>query len=409
MAPVDLESVYKAESRHVLATLIRLLGDFELAEDAVHEAFLSAAEQWPRDGVPRNPRAWLISTGRFRAIDTLRRRARYDASLPRLAKESRSTDELRPDLDYIPDDDLRLIFLCCHPALSLDAQIALTLREACGLATEEIAQAFVVAPSTIAQRIVRAKAKIRGARIAYDLPSERDLAERLRGVLHVLYLLFNEGYEASCGASLIRSDLCREAIRLARLIVEIMPDAEVYGVLALMMFHHARAGARTGPTGELVLLDDQDRSRWDRAEISQARGFLKRALVKGPIGRYACEAAIAALHTGSQCPEETNWAMIVSLYEKLLEIDPSPIVELNRAVAIGMRDGPAAGLVKIEGILARGDLSDYRFAHAARADMHRRLGNADEARSAYEAALALTHQEAERRFIADRIATLSRR
>jgi RNA polymerase sigma-70 factor (ECF subfamily) len=402
----DLESVYQAESRHVLATLIRLLGDFELAEDALHEAFLTAAEQWPREGMPRNPRSWLISTGRFQAIDTVRRRARYDASLKRLAQQSKVSEELSVDLNYIADDDLRLIFLCCHPALSLDAQVALTLREACGLTTEEIAQAFVAKPSAIAQRIVRAKSKIRDAGIAYELPSHEELPQRLRSVLHVIYLLFNEGYEASFGPALLRVDLCGEAIRLARLIAEILPEGEIYGLLALMMFQHSRRKTRTGPSGELILLGDQDRSKWDLSEISQADAFLKRALRSGRMGRYACEASIAQVHAAARRPDETDWARIVQLYDALLEIEQSPIIELNRAAAIAMRDGPAAGLAIMDDIIDRGALSDYRFAHAARADMYRRLGRIEEARSAYAHALALTQQDAERRYIAGRMTEL---
>jgi RNA polymerase sigma-70 factor (ECF subfamily) len=406
--PGDLESIYETESRHVLATLIRLLGDLDLAEDALHEAFLAAAEQWPREGMPRNPRSWLISTGRFQAIDAIRRRARYDVSLKRLAQESQGTEELGLDLNYVPDDDLRLIFLCCHPALALDSQITLTLREACGLTTEEIAQAFVAKPSAIAQRIVRAKSKIRDAVISYELPPRTELSQRLRGVLHVIYLLFNEGYEASFGEALVRVDLCAEAIRLTRLIADIVHEAEVYGLLALMMFHHARLDARTGPSGELVLLDDQDRSKWDRAEISQASSFLERALLSGPLGRYACQASIAQVHTESPRPEATDWARIINLYDILFELDPSAIVGLNRAAAIAMRDGPAAALAIIDELLAGGELSDYRFAHAARADMYRRLGRVEEARLAYASALALTRQEAERTFIAGRIAELDR-
>jgi RNA polymerase sigma-70 factor (ECF subfamily) len=406
VTPADLERIYETESRHVLATLIRLLGDFELAEDALHEAFVVAAERWPHEGPPRNSRSWLISAGRFQAIDVIRRRARHDASLRRLAQESRLTEELNLDLNYIPDDDLRLIFLCCHPALPLDAQIALTLREACGLTTEEIAQAYLAKPSAIAQRIVRAKSKIRDAAIAYELPPQSELPERLRGVLHVIYLLFNEGYESSSGVSLMRVDLCGEAIRLARLVVEIVPEPEAYGLLAMMMFHHARLNARAGPSGELILLEQQDRSRWDRAEIARARGFLNRALLSGRVGRYTCQAAIAALHAEARSAGETNWARIVEIYDALLEIDRSPIVALNRAVAIAMRDGPAAGLAIVEAILARGELSQYRFAHAARADMYRRLGLANEARSAYDRALALTQQDAERRFLTGRIAEL---
>lgn len=406
MTSLDLEAIYAAESRHVLATLIRLLGDFELAEDALQEAFLAAAERWPREGLPRNPRSWLISAGRFQAIDAVRRRTRYDASLKRLAHQSRWSEELSVYLDYIADDDLRLIFLCCHPALSLDAQIALTLREACGLTTEEIAQAFVAKPAAIAQRIVRAKAKIRDARIAYELPSQEDLRQRLQGVLHVIYLLFNEGYEASFGPALLRVDLCGEAIRLTRLIAEILPAADVYGLLALMMFHHARRSARTGASGELILLDDQDRSKWDRAEIAQAQTYLERALAQGHSGRYACEASIAQVHAAARRPEETDWSKIVQLYDALLEISPSPVVEINRAAAIAMRDGPAAGLAIMDDIIGRGALGDYRFAHAARADMYRRLGRTEEAKGAYAQALALTRQDAERRYIAGRMAEL---
>jgi RNA polymerase sigma-70 factor (ECF subfamily) len=406
VTPIALEAIYRAESRHVLATLIRLLGDFELAEDALHEAFLAAAEQWPHEGPPRNPRSWLISTGRFQAIDAMRRRARYDASLRRLTHELKWTEELSVDLNYIPDDDLRLIFLCCHPVLPLDSQIALTLREACGLTTEEIAQAFVAKASAIAQRIVRAKAKIRDATIAYELPSRSELPERLRGVSHVIYPLFNEGYESSFGPSLMRVDLCGEAIRLARLVVEILPDPEVYGLLALMMFHHARCNSRVGPSGELILLEQQDRSLWDRTEIARARALLNRALLAGQMGRYTCEAAIAALHAESRSPQETDWLRIVHLYDVLLRIEPSPIVALNRAVAVAMCDGPAAGLAIVESILARGDLVEYRFAHAARADMYRRLGRVNEARAAYDRALGLTQQDAERRFLAARIAEL---
>jgi RNA polymerase sigma-70 factor (ECF subfamily) len=406
MTAMDLEAIYAAESRHVLATLIRLLGDFELAEDAVQEAFLAAAERWPHEGLPRNPRSWLISAGRFQAIDAVRRRSRYDASLKRLAHQSRWSEELLVDLDYIADDDLRLIFLCCHPALSMDAQIALTLREACGLTTEEIAQAFVAKPSAIAQRIVRAKAKIRDARIAYELPSQEDLVQRLQGVLHVIYLLFNEGYEASFGSALLRVDLCGEAIRLARLIVEILPEAEIYGLLALMMFHHARRSARTGSSGELILLSHQDRSKWDRSEIAQAETFLERALATGHLGRYACEASIARVHVAAPHPEDTDWSRIVELYDALMEISPSAVVEINRAAAVAMRDGPAAGLAIMDDIMNRGALSDYRFAHAARADMYRRLGRIEEARAAYAQALALTQQEPERRYIAGRMAEL---
>jgi RNA polymerase sigma-70 factor (ECF subfamily) len=397
---------YQDESRRVLATLIRLLGDFSLAEDALHDAFVAAAEQWPIEGVPSNTRAWLVSTGRFQAINALRRRGRFDASLSKLAEQLTRTepDEFEPD--EIKDDDLRLIFTCCHPALSLDAQVALTLREVCGLTTEEIAHAFVSKASTIAQRIVRAKSKIRDAEIPYEVPSRAELPERLQGVLRVVYLLFNEGYEASSGRSLTRVDLCEEAIRLGRLLVDLLPGTEVYGILALMMFHHARRDARESASEDLILLHEQDRSRWHRAEIVQAIAFLKLALVSPPLGPYSCQAAVAGLHAEARSYNETDWPQIVQLYDVLLRLDPSPIVELNRAAAIAMRDGPATGLALMDEILKRGDLLDYRFAHAARADMYRRLGRRAEARSGYETALALTNQETERRFLLGRIAQL---
>ncbi len=406
-AAAALGRIYAAESRHVLATLIRLLGDFELAEDALHEAFLAAAEQWPHEGTPGNPRSWLISAGRFRAIDAVRRRARYDASVKRLAGQWKVSEELGVDLDYIADDDLRLIFLCCHPALSIDAQVALTLREACGLTTEEIAQAFVAKAPAIAQRIVRAKAKIRDARVPYELPPPKEVPSRLRGVLHVIYLLFNEGYEASSGPTLLRVDLCGEAIRLAQLIVEIMPEPEIYALTALMMFQHSRRDARTDPSGDLILLSDQDRSKWDRSEIARAEAFLEHALRSGCSGRFACEASIAQVHAAAESPEATDWSRVVRLYDALLEIEPSPIVELNRAAAIAMRDGPAAGLAIMNDVMARGGLTEYRFAHAARADMYRRLGRTQEARSAYADALALTRQETERRYLLRRLSELN--
>jgi RNA polymerase sigma-70 factor (ECF subfamily) len=402
----ELESIYRDESRHILATLIRLLGDVELAEDALHEAFLAAAEQWPREGMPQNPRSWLISAGRFQAIDVIRRRSRYDAASQRLALQTERSHELNVDLEHIPDDDLRLIFLCCHPALALDAQVALTLREACGLTTEEIARAFVARPSAIAQRIVRAKNKIREAHIPYELPGPLEFPERLHGVLHVLYLLFNEGYEASHGVALVRADLCSEAIRLGRLLAGLLPDPETCGLVALMMFHHARRAARTDANGNIVLLDDQDRSAWDRAEIAEAEAFLERAFAPARPGRYAYEAAIAQIHASAQRAGETNWERVVTLYERLLEIEPSPVVELNRAVAIAMRDGAEAGLALIESIVARSDVEDYRFVHVARADLYRRLGRWSEARAAYQHALSLTEQEAERRYLLGRLAQL---
>lgn len=401
-----LESIYRDESRHILATLIRLLGDIELAEDALHEAFLSAAEHWPREGVPRNPRSWLISAGRFQAIDLMRRRGRYDAAVQRLALQTERSHELSAELEHIPDDDLRLIFLCCHPALAVDAQVALTLREACGLTTEELARAFVARPSAIAQRIVRAKNKLREARIPYELPGPHELPQRLQGVLHVIYLLFNEGYEASQGASLLRADLCGEAIRLGRLLAGLLPDPETCGLVALMMFHHARRAARTDGNGNLVLLDDQDRSMWNRSEIAEAEAFLQRAFAAPRAGRYAYEAAIAQIHASAERAGETNWDRIVTLYDRLLEIEPSPVVELSRAAAIAIRDGAEAGLALIESIVARSDVQDYRFAHAARADLYRRLGRWSEARAAYQHALSLTEQVTERRYLLERLAQL---
>lgn len=400
----SIEETYAAESRRVLATLIRLLGDFNLAEDAMHDAFVAASEQWPIDGVPKNRTAWLISTGRFKAINSLRRRARFDASLGKLAQDLTKADEGDLSLEAVKDDDLRLVFLCCHPALALEAQIALTLREVGGLTTEEIATAFVTKPTTIAQRVVRAKSKMREARIPYEIPSTDALPERLQGVLRVIYLLFNEGYEASTGETLTRVDLCSEAIRLGRLLAELLPQAEVYGVLALMMFHHARRRARTSPSGDLVLLDQQDRTRWDVAEIDEADTLLRKALSLGEPGIYTFQAAIAGVHARAKKASNTDWSRIVEMYDALLQLEPSPVIELNRAAAVAMRDGPEAGLTLIEGILNRGDLSDYRFAHSARADMYRRLGRHAEARAAYETALALTNQESERRFLLSRIA-----
>ena len=404
-----LETLYRDESRHVLATLIRLLGDFDLAEDALQHAFLAAAERWPHDGVPQNPRAWLISTGRFHTIDAMRRRSRFTELEPRLKADMTPNDELDVALDHVPDDDLRLIFLCCHPALSVDSQIVLTLREACGLKTEEIATAFLSKPATIAQRIVRAKQRIRDAGLPYELPPTSELPQRLDAVLSVIYLLFNEGYEASSGPALLRVDLCAEAIRLTTLIAGILPDPEVYALLALMTFHHARRATRIDAAGDLVLLADQDRTQWDRAHIERGKDFLKRALQKPHSGRYALQASIAALHVDARTADETNWARIVQLYDALLDFEPTPIVELNRAAAIAMRDGPEAGLALVDALLQRHDLREYRFAHAARADLYRRLGRGDEARAAYEMALALTTQDAERRFLEKRLRELSSR
>jgi RNA polymerase sigma-70 factor (ECF subfamily) len=404
-----VDAVYRAESRRVLATLIRLLGDFDLAEEALHDAFATAVEQWARDGVPANPRAWLVSAGRFKAIDALRRRARQDVSLAVLA--DRLDDDLRkaagPEAVAVEDDRLRLIFTCCHPALSPDAQIALTLREVCGLTTEEISHAFLTAPSTLAQRIVRAKAKIRAARIPYQVPSHEDLPDRLETVLHVIYLVFNEGYSASSGESLTRPDLSGEAIRLGRLLLELLPEPEVRGLLALMLLHESRRAARSLPSGELVLLQDQDRTLWNRNQIEEGLALVTESLASRQFGPYTVQAAIAATHAEAPQPAATDWGRIVDLYDLLLRIEPSPVVELNRAVAVAMRDGPSAGLELVDAILARGDLGDYHLAHAARADFCRRLGRTAEARAAYHRALGLARQEPERRFLENRLSELS--
>jgi RNA polymerase sigma-70 factor (ECF subfamily) len=400
--------VYRSESRQVLATLIRLLKDFDLAEEALHEAFTAAMEQWPREGVPANPRAWLVSTGRFKAIDGMRRRARYDASLNELAAhiETTTSDPTDYDDEHIEDDRLRLIFTCCHPALSPEAQVAMTLREVCGLTTEEIARAFLTSPPTVAQRIVRAKAKIRDARIPYQIPAPSELQERLDTVLRVVYLLFNEGYSASSGTSLTRADLSGEAIRLGRLLTELLPESEVIGLLALMLLHESRREARTSPEGDLILLEHQDRTRWNHELISEGVALVERALSSRRFGPYTIQAAIAAVHAEAAPSAATDWAQIVALYDILLRADPSPVVELNRAVAVAMRDGPAAGLELIDTILARGDLKHYYLAHAARADLYRRLGGIAEARASYERALVLTKQEPERRFLEKRLAEL---
>jgi RNA polymerase sigma-70 factor, ECF subfamily len=404
-----VDAVYRSESRHVLATLIRLLGDFDAAEEALHDAFTVAVEQWARDGVPANPRAWLVSTGRFKAIDGMRRRARFDASLTQLAKqlESSTSDAEEWDEESVEDDRLRLIFTCCHPALPPEAQVAMTLREVCGLTTDEIARAFLTRPSTVAQRIVRAKAKIRDVRIPYVVPSETDLPDRLDAVLRVVYLVFNEGYSASSGGSLTRPNLSGEAIRLGRLVGELLPEPEAVGLLALMLLHDSRRAARTSPTGELILLGDQDRSLWNRDQIAEGASLVKRALSSRRIGPYTLQAAIAAVHAEALNAAATDWARIVGLYDVLVQADPSPVVELNRAVAVAMRDGPLAGLELVDAILARGDLENYHLAHAARADLCRRLGRTAEARASYERALGLTKQEPERRFLERRLAELS--
>jgi RNA polymerase sigma-70 factor (ECF subfamily) len=403
-----VEAVYRSESRRVLATLIRLLGDFDLAEDALHDAFRAALEQWPKDGVPANPRAWLVSAGRFKAIDAMRRRARSDASLAALAERLDAVaEEPAPcDDEAFGDDRLRLIFTCCHPALAPEARTALTLREVCGLTTEEIARAFLTTPSTLAQRIVRAKAKIRDARIPYQVPSPADLPDRLETVLQVIYLVFNEGYSASSGASLTRPDLSREAIRLGRLLLELMPEPEVMGLLALMLLQESRRDARTSPAGDLILLEHQDRSLWSREQISEGRALADRALSSPRPGPYTLQAAIAATHADAPAAAATDWSRIARLYDLLARVDPSPVVELNRAVAVAMRDGPRAGLARIDAILERGQLTEYHLAHAARADLCRRLGRTADARASYRRALALARQEPERRFLERRLAEL---
>lgn len=403
-----VQAVYQTESRRVLATLIRLLGDFDLAEDALHEAFSAALAQWPRKGVPANPRAWLVSTGRFKAIDVIRRRTRFDASEGELTAQLEGTGDDPSDLDVdaVQDDRLRLIFTCCHPALPADGRVALTLREVCGLTTEEIARAFLTAPPTLAQRIVRAKAKIRDAGIPYQVPEPQDLPERLDTVLQVIYLVFNEGYSASSGASVTRRDLSTEAIRLGRLLLELLPEPEVMGLLGLMLLHESRRAARSSASGDLILLDQQDRSLWDGDMIAEGSSLVQRALSTRRFGPYTIQAAIAAVHAGAPGADRTDWGQIVGLYDVLLRVEPSPVVELNRAAAVAMRDGPEAGLRLVDAILERGDLADYHLAHAARADLCRRTGRLDEARSAYEAALQLVKQEPERRFLEKRLIEL---
>jgi RNA polymerase sigma-70 factor (ECF subfamily) len=404
----QVEAVYRADSRRVLATLIRLLGDFDIAEEALHEAFVAAVEQWPVEGLPQNPRAWLVSTGRFKAIDRIRRRAKWDVSLEDVAEQlDEATDPATLDeREGVEDDRLRLVFTCCHPALAPDAQVALTLREVCGLTTEEIARAYLATPATIAQRIVRAKNKIRDARIPYEVPGRTELPERLESVLRVVYLVFNEGYLASSGDTLTRHDLSVEAIRLGHLVVEMLPEAEAVGLLALMLLHESRRAARTAPNGDIVLLADQDRSRWNRAQIADGVRLVEGALAAGEIGLYTLQAAIAAIHALAPSAEATDWGRIVGFYDLMLKATPSPIVALNRSVAVAMRDGPAAGLALVDALLAEGSLDDYHLAHSARADLCRRLGLSAEAANSYKRALALTRQPTEQRFLRARLAEL---
>jgi RNA polymerase sigma-70 factor, ECF subfamily len=404
-----IDSLYRADSRRILATLIRLLGDFDLAEEAMHEAFAAALSLWSSGEVPDNPRPWLISTARFKAIDTLRRRARLDASQAELARyleAQGSSTERSDEEDSVEDDRLRLIFTCCHPSLPPEAHVALTLREVCGLTTEEIAKAFLTTPRTLAQRIVRAKAKIRDTPIRYEVPSPHELPERLDAVLQVIYLVFNAGYSAAAGAEVTRAELTREAIRLGRLLNELLPEPEVIGLLSLMLLQESRHDARTSPAGELILLENQDRSLWNREQIAEGVALVEKALKSHSFGSYTLQAAIAAVHAEAESAAVTDWRQIIALYNRLARIQPSPVVELNRAVAIAMRDGPEVGLTHIDAVLAHGELANYYLAHSARADMCRRLGRTAEARSSYEKALALTQQEPERKFLQERLRQL---
>jgi RNA polymerase sigma-70 factor (ECF subfamily) len=405
-----LDSLYRAESRRILATLIRMLGDFDLAEEAMHEAFAAALCSWQSRGVPDNPRPWLVSTARFKAIDTLRRRARFDASqsdLVRYLEAQWNSAKGANEEDRVEDDRLCLIFTCCHPSLPPEARVALTLREVCGLTTEEIAKAFLITPRTLAQRIVRAKAKIRDTPIRYEVPSAQELPERLDAVLQVIYLVFNEGYSTGEGAEVTRAELTGEAIRLGRLLKELLPEPEVIGLLSLMVLHESRHAARTSPTGGLILLEHQDRALWNREQIAEGVGLVEKALSSRRFGPYTLQAAIAAVHVEAESADVTDWRQIVALYNRLVRIQPSPVVKLNRAVAIAMRDGPEIGLERIDEVLADGELENYYLAHSARADMCRRLGKTAEARSSYEKALALTHQEPERKFLQERLRQLN--
>ncbi len=403
-----IETLYRSESGRVLATLVRLLGDLDLAEESMHEAFAAALESWPKTGIPEKPRPWLISTARFKAIDAMRRRARFDGAQKDLVAHMESRVNVAPlDNEEIEDDRLRLIFTCCHPALTPEGQVALTLREVCGLTTEEIARAFLVTPATLAQRIVRAKTKIRETAIPYEVPTPLELPVRLGAVLQVIYLVFNEGYSAAAGAEVTRAELTGEAIRLGRLLAELQPEPEVIGLLALMLLQESRRAARTSPAGELILLENQDRSLWNRSHIEEGLALLKKALSSRRFGPYTLQAAIAAVHAEAESVAATDWRQIVSIYDQLVRIQPSPIVHLNRAVAIGLRDGPEAGLTQIDAVLKDGELANYYLAHSARADMCRRLGRTAEARSSYEKALALTQQEPERQFLQERIRKLS--
>jgi len=409
-----VDEAFRTESRRVLATLIRILGDFDLAEEALHEAFAAAVVQWERDGVPANPRAWLVSAGRFKAVDAIRRRSRLQAALPELAQREQertasgdsATTESTID-EGTQDDQLRLIFACCHPALSPETQVALTLREVCGLRTEEIAAAFLTSPATIAQRIVRGKNKIRDAKIPYNVPAKEEMHARLESVLAVVYLVFNEGYSSSIGDQVTRPALSEEAIRLGRLLLELAPDAEVQGLLALMLLQESRRTARTSPSGDIILLEEQNRTLWNRAHIDEGIAHVRRALSTGPIGVYTVQGAIAAVHAEANAPEATDWSQIVALYDLLYRIDPSPIIELNRAVAVAMRDGPAAGIELIEAILTRGELQNYHLTYAAQADLYRRLGNRAAARRAYQQAIDLAKQEPEIRFLRKRLQELA--